>query len=123
MRVDGDIDDISKAIDIVGSFDNIRNMYGPNLYVKDKDKYVTEAKKLAIQMAREEAEQVAAELGKRVKGVYSYYEEMPDGYYPVPAYEGTRSFSMTADSESVDTEISPGEQKITAKVTVTFYMK
>lgn len=98
----------------------VTEMQGPNFSIDDEDALKAEARKIAINKAREKAEVLARDLGVTLVRVVSFSE---GGYYPM--YDRAMSFSAAKGiGENVALpEIPQGENKITSNVTVTYEIR
>ncbi|MBP6912029.1 MAG: SIMPL domain-containing protein [Candidatus Pacebacteria bacterium] len=95
---------------------------GPNFTVADEKSLQAEARKEAIDDAREKAESLATDLGVRLVRITSYYDNKDNGYPGVPLY-GTMDAGMMTKSAVSTPEISTGENKITSQVTITYEIR
>jgi hypothetical protein len=86
-----------------------------------QNEYKAQALQQATQDARIKAESIAAGLGKRVGAVVSVQDSNFD-YYPWPVYRNDVAYaSGYAEAKSaVQTNINPGQQDISAQVSVVF---
>lgn len=78
-----------------------------------------EARVAAVQNARAQAEEIAAALGVKIKGVVSFSESY-GGTYPM-AYASARD--VMNQEKTIAPEIPNGEQTISASVTVTYSIR
>ncbi len=84
--------------------------------VDDPNKYREQARKKAIQNAKEQAQKLASDLGINLGKVTNIIESNPQ---PLPLVQGFRQRAMaTADSSSA--QVEPGTQTITSEVTLYF---
>ena len=89
-------------------------------FVIDEDKNLQEeARNLAIQDAKEKAKNRADSLGVKLGDLVSFYEEENGGRYPEPMY--AESFSVKSDFAAPT--LSPGEEKVSSKVSIVFEIK
>lgn len=97
------------------------NVSGLNFTIDDQDELELEARGLAIKDARKKAEVLARQLGVKVVGVVSFYEEDYYGY----GYGGDRMMAMDAVEQSapVAPELPVGENQIRSRVSVTFEIR
>ena len=112
------IDSTPKIIEELGKT-GITNLTGPNFTIDQEDELKAQARKLAIEEAQDKAEVLAKDLGVKIKGVSSFYEQ-ETGYYPSydMAYGG-----MEKSSSSIRAELPKGENTITSNVTITYEIK
>jgi uncharacterized protein len=93
---------------------------GPMLYIERPEPALEEARLLALRNARARAELYARSLGMRVARVLSV-SEAGAPYMPMPMMRGeSGAIAVTAAS---DTRIEPGEQTLSAALTVSFELE
>jgi hypothetical protein len=94
---------------------------GLGFTIDDEEKYKADARKLAIEDAKAQAEVLATQLGVSLGDMTSYYEEMP--YGPTPYY-GMGGDMMSAKAEMAPSpDVPTGENTITSRVTITYEFK
>ncbi len=96
------------------------NMYGPNFTVDDEDELMREARKDAIRDAEEKAHELAKELGVKIVRVVTF-SESGNGYYPM--YRDMVASYDAGMEVKVVPELAPGENKITANVSITYEIR
>lgn len=84
-----------------------------NLLVEDEEKHKEDARKIAIEQAREKAESISDALGLKVGRVVSFSEE--GGYY-YPSM-------MRSEAMDAGVPIEPGENKISVSVVVEYEIR
>lgn len=85
-----------------------------------KDPVYTEARKLAIEKAREKAEEMAKVSGVKIKKVQSLSEGSQNNSYPLP-YQNAKVMSAgVADST---TSLSPGQLEYTVNISATYELE
>jgi hypothetical protein len=97
----------------------ITNVSGLSFKVDDPEKFKKEARLMAIEKAKAQAEVLAEGLGVKLKGVVSFSEDSgPYGY-------GMGGDGMMAKESAVSSapQIPSGEEKITSKVYVTYEIR
>ena len=94
---------------------------GPMLYIERPETALDEARTRALAIARERAELYARALGMRVKRVLSV-SEAGMGYFPPPPVAMARGMVAGQDS-SANVQVDPGEQVLTASLTVSFELE
>ena len=92
---------------------------GPMLYIERPEAALDEARTRALTIARQRAELYARSLGMRVKRILSV-SEAGMGYMPPPQ---PAMAEMRAQAGDAATRIDPGEQTITASLTVSFELE
>jgi len=113
------VDDAGKVLAELGSL-KVTNLSGINFVVEDEDAAKAAARKTAIADAKDQARQLAKDLGVRLGKVVSFSES---GNYPI--------YYKTASLESRDASvggapaptIAPGENKITSNVTIVYEIR
>ncbi len=113
--------DTKKAGELIAGVtaQGITDVYGPNFTIDDEDKLQREARQDAIKDARAKAKELADDLDVRLVRVVSFNDNN-GGYYPMYA-----KVEMAMDSGSVPTapNITPGENRIAASVTITYEIR
>jgi len=97
----------------------ISNVSGLQFKVDDEETLKSEARTIAIENAKKEAEKIAKDLGVKLVRVISYYEEseeMPYGGYGMGG-------DMMEAKVSAAPQLPTGENKVTSKVSVSFEIK
>jgi len=113
------VDDVSVIIDGINKI-GVTNMSGPSFSVDDEDGLKAEARKKAIDDAREKAEVLAKDLGVRL-GRIANFNESGGGYYPM--YDGGMEVKNMAMTESTPSELPKGENTINANVSITYEIR
>jgi uncharacterized protein len=87
--------------------------------VADKSQAMSEARAAAIEVARKQAEELAAAAGVSLGQVQtiSFYDSTP---YPIFEGKGVGGGGMAAD---VSVPINPGQMQLTVTVTVSYEIK
>lgn len=110
------VGEVVKGVGLVG----VNNMSGPNFSIDNEDGLKAEARKMAIDDAREKAKVLAKDLGVKLVRVISFYENddyrSPTGYYDIDRV-------MSASVSSPAPELPSGENKITSSVTITYEIR
>lgn len=114
------IDDSAKAIDAVTTV-GASNISGITFTIDDEDALMRDARKKAIDNAREKAKILAKDLDVKLVRIVSFNENGGRGVYPM---------FMKADTASVSPESAPpvpvlptGENKISSSVTITYEIR
>lgn len=97
----------------------VNQINGPSLQIDSLDAALDEARRDAIRKARERAELYADALGMRVVRIVAVSEA---GAARPPMVMANRAMAMDAVEES-GARIAPGEQRLTANVSVTFELQ
>lgn len=104
--------------------EGVNQINGVNVMFDDPDNLRQEARKMAIEKAKQKAQELAAaagiELGRVVTVSESGYSAGPMPYYADGGYGGAGVMSM---EKAVSPNIEPGQQDVTATMTVTFEIK
>lgn len=114
--------DLEMVGDLLSSLGDagVSQLYGPNFTVEDEDAVRAEARKEAIDEAREKAKVLARDLGVRLVRVVSFSESA--GGYPMPFYRSDMAMGGALESKSSPT-IAPGENEIVSQVYVTYEIR
>ena len=110
------IDNTAKIIEDLGSA-GVSNLSGPNFEIDDKDSLRAEARKQAIQDAKQKARELARDLDVRLGSIFSFYESLEPNY---PLMRGAFEFDEMAASVSQKAEMPKGENTITSNVNITY---
>jgi hypothetical protein len=111
-------DDVGKIIQELGTT-GVSDLSGPNFSIDNEDGLKAEARKKAIDDAKEKAKVLARDLGVRLGKITSFSES---GNYPVPMMYKT----MAADSVSIESapaSLPKGENTISSDVSITYEIK
>ena len=111
-------DNAGKVIQELGTL-GVSNLSGPNFTIDNEDGLKAEARKKAIDDAKEKAKSLAKDLGVKLGKITSFSES---GNYPSPVY----AKSMMEDSVSsspVPAEIPKGENTISSDISITYEIK
>ena len=96
----------------------VSNLSGPNFTIDDEDGLKAQARKKAIDDAREKAEALAEDLGVRLGRIASFSE---GGGYGAPMYYGKDMMAeQSAAGNAVRAELPKGENTISSDVTITY---
>jgi len=111
------VDDASKIIDGINKI-GVTNMSGPNFTIDDEDALKAEARKKAIDDAREKAKALAKDLGVRLGRISSFSE---GGGYGGSMYYAKE---MSLDSAGcAPAQLPKGENTISSDVTITYEIR
>lgn len=95
---------------------------GLGFTLDDDEKYKADARKLAIEDAKAQAEALAEQLGVRLVEMTGYYEESP--YNPMPYYGMGGDMAMSAKAEMAPAaDVPAGENTITSRVNLTYTIR
>lgn len=97
----------------------ITDIYGPNFTIDDEDDLRRDARQDAIKDARAKARELADDLDVRLVRVVSFSEN-GGGYYPMYA---RAEMAMDSGVAPVAPNITPGENRISASVTITYEIR
>lgn len=111
-------DDVGKIMQGLGTL-GVSNLNGPNFSIDNKEGLKAEARKKAIDDAREKAKVLARDLGVRLGKITSFSES---GDYPVPMYAKTMMAGEASDS-SAPAQIPKGENTISSDVSITYEIR
>lgn len=99
------------------------NVSGLSFTIDDEDELKSEAREMAIEEAREKAEELANQLGVSIVRVVGFSE---DGYYPPVPYMArgaAMDMAVAQESKAVAPELPAGENKIVSNVNVTYEIR
>ncbi len=113
------IDDTGAIMQGLGDI-GVSDLTGPNFAIDNEDGLKAEARKKAIDDAREKAKVLAKDLGVRLGRISNFNESR--NYYPV-MYEKAAMMDSTANSAPAPAEIPKGENTISSDVTITYEIR
>jgi uncharacterized protein YggE len=115
------VKDLAKVPDVLGALgDNkVTNISGPNFGFADDKAVAREARDMAIQDAKDEAQKLAHSLGVHLVRIVSFNES--NNGAPVPMYAKAMD-SVGAGTASAPT-IPTGTQKVDETVTITYEIR
>ncbi|MEK7588840.1 MAG: SIMPL domain-containing protein [Patescibacteria group bacterium] len=113
------VDDVSKIIDGINAI-GVTNMYGPTLSVDDEEGLKVNARKLAIDNAKEKAKVLSKDLGVRLIKITAFNET--GNYYPMYA-TGSMMKDSVSNEASVPSEIPKGENTVSSDVSITYEIR
>jgi uncharacterized protein len=96
-------------------------MNGVDYDLADKEKAYAEARKMALEKAREKAEAMAKIAGVSIVSVASISENVSSGVTPM--YQNVRMMDMAGEAKSTSTELSLGQVEYTATVNVAYEIR
>jgi hypothetical protein len=111
-------DDVGKIMQGLGGL-GVSDLSGPNFAIDDENALKAEARKKAIEDAREKAKVLAKDLGVRLGKITSFSE---GGYYPT-FYDKTMMSAGGAGVEAAPAVIPKGENTITSDVNITYEIR
>ena len=107
-------------LDAIAKIKDIR-MNGVDYDLADTEKAYTEARKMALEKARQKAEDMAKIAWVSIVSVQSISESIGGG--PVPMYQNVRTMDMVGEAKSTSTDISLGQVEYTATVNVAYEIR
>jgi uncharacterized protein YggE len=113
------VDDVGKIMQALGTT-GVSNLNGPNFSIDDEDMVKVQAKKKAIDDAKEKAEVLAKDLRVRLGKIASFSES---GNYNPPYYAKTMMMDSVAGSPSAPAQLPKGENTISSDVTITYEIR
>ncbi len=114
------VDDVGKIMQDLGTL-GVTDLSGPNFSIDDEDMLKAEARKEAIDDAKEKAKALAKDLGVRLGDVMNFSE---NGDYPAPMYYGRdMMMSESANVKAAPAELPKGENTISSDVSITFEIR
>lgn len=115
------IHDLTKAGEIVKGIGavGISEMNGPDFSIEKEDQLKEQARKMAIDEAREKARVLSRDLGVRLVRIVNFSE---NGNYPIMYAEAMMKGGV-ASAPSPAPTLPTGENKITSNVTITYEIR
>ena len=111
-------DDVGKIMQGLGTL-GVSDLNGPNFSIDNEDGLKAEARKKAIDDAKDKAKVLAKDLGVRLGKITSFSES---GNYPMPMYAKAMMAEGVSDS-SAPAEIPKGENTISSDVSITYEIR
>ena len=112
------VDNVSKVIDGINKI-GVTNMSGPNFTIDDEEELQAEARKKAIDDAREKAKVLARDLGVSLGRIANFSES---GNYPI-MYAKTAMMDSVTSETPTPAQIPKGENTISSDVTITYEIR
>lgn len=112
-------DDVGKIMQGLGTI-GVSDLSGPNFAIDDEDTLKVEARKLAIDDAKEKAEMLAEDLGVSLGRIASFSES--GNYYPIMYGKGAMMSEDSATAPAL-AEVPKGENTISSDVTITYEIR
>jgi len=114
------VDDVGKIMQGLGGL-GVTDLSGPNFAIDDEDALQAEARKEAIDDAKEKAEVLAKDLGVKLGRIANFSE---GGGYGGPIYYGKEMMASDSTvSMPAPAQIPKGENLITSDVTITYEIR
>ncbi len=111
------VDDASKIIDGINKI-GVTNMSGPNFTIDNEDELKAEARKKAIDDAKDKAKALARDLDVHIVRIASFSES---GNFPMPYYAKAE---MSSDAGNpAPAQLPKGENTISSDVTITYEIR
>ncbi len=116
------LDKAGSILDTVGGL-GVQDVNGLTFGIDDIDTVKAQARNMAIENAKTKAQTLAKSLGVKLVKITSFYDQTDDTY-PIYAAEGmSASYAMAKVAPAPTTEIPSGEQKITARVSISYEIR
>lgn len=115
------LDNVSKIATILTDA-KIFSLQGPNFAIDDPQKTQDEARALAIDDAKDQAQVLADQLGVQLGRIVDFQDDASGGAVPMPMYARAMD-AGTAVEKSVAPELPTGESTVTSRVTITYIIK
>lgn len=114
--------DVSKAGDVLQGLGDlgVSDMSGPNFAIDKEDALKEQARKMAIDEAKEKAEKLSKDLGVKLVRIVSFSEN--GGGYAMPMYYD-KEMSIRTSGAAPAPELPTGENKIISNVTITYEIR
>ena len=117
--------DLKKVSDALTLFaeNAVENLNGPQFDIDNPDALKEEARRKAIQKAKEQAKRLASDLGVRLGKIVSFSDNT-GGYQPLYRMNSMKMLSSSmADGGTFSPELPAGEQDIHSRVTIIYKIK
>ena len=115
-----DLDKINKAIDELVAIGVQVGGVSSDFDSANNDELKSKAREKAIIAARQKAEQLANAAGFKIGKIASIYESTPYSSGPMPMFSEKSAVALDAGAP---TQIDPGSDKLSVKVTITYYIR
>lgn len=113
------VDNVGKIMQDLGTFE-VAELSGPNFAIDNEDALKAEARKKAINEAKDKANILAKDLGVRLGRIASFNES--GNYYPI-MYGKSEIMSADSATTPAPAKIPKGENTISSDVTITYEIK
>ncbi|MFA5791693.1 MAG: SIMPL domain-containing protein [Candidatus Paceibacterota bacterium] len=111
------VGEIIKGIGVLG----ISEINGPNFSIENEDQFKEQARKMAIEEAKDKAKALSRDLGVRLVRIVNFSE---NGNYLMPMYaKGLGMMDSAISASSPSPELPTGENKITSNVIITYEIR
>lgn len=116
------IHDLTKAGDIVKGIGavGVSDMSGPNFSIENEDQLKQQARKMAIDEAKNKAEALSKDLGVRLVRIVNFSE---GGNYPIMYGKAMMATDSIGGPVAPTPALPTGENKITSNVTITYEIR
>ncbi len=116
--------DASKSGEVLGKMGSVgaTDISSIMFDIDDKEALQKQAREEAIAEAKAKAESLSKELGIKLVGIISFYEDNNNYPQPYYAYDSAMVKGM-GSAEAVAPTLSPGENKIISNVNITYEIK
>lgn len=112
-------DDAGKIMQDLGTV-GVSNLNGPSFSIDDEEALKMDARKEAINNAKEKAQVLAKDLGVKL-GKITSYTEGGSSYYPM--YSKMESMNGASDAVITPAQLPKGENTISSDVTITYEIR
>jgi len=114
-----DTENTGELLTMIGKYE-VDNVSGISFGIDDEEALKAEARSLAIEDAKKQAERLAKDLGVKIVRVVSFYENN----YPMPYYGGEYAMGKGGDAMMEASPVIPaGENTIISNVSVTYEIR
>lgn len=110
------MESINTVLDKLANIENVQ-IQGVSYDLSDKEKVYTEARKLALDKARQKAEEMATNSGLKIKKIQSIAESTPS-YYPMN--QNFRTLDMSNAGTQASTTLAPGQLEYSVSLNVVY---
>jgi len=114
-----EIEKAGEVLEILGGY-GVSNISGPNFDIENKEELLRQARKMAIDDAKEKAKALSKDLGVKLSGIQSFFEG--DNYRYT--YSKTASFEEAfAEDGGIAPEIPVGQNEIISSIEIIYKIK
>ena len=113
-------DSVGEIIQELGTL-GVSSLSGPNFSIDDEDILKIDARRIAIEDAKEKAKVLSKDLGVRLGKVVSFNEG--GGYYPISYAREEMAMAMDSSAMNAAPSLPKGENTISSSVTIIYEIK
>jgi uncharacterized protein len=114
-----DLEKVGEVVQGAGTL-KVAEISGPNYSIEKEDALKAEARRIAIEDAKNKAEALSRDLGVHLIRIVSFSENVN---YPMPYYAKNLAMDMVSEGAAQAPALPTGENKITSNVTITYEIR